>query len=79
MEHLLSAIENRDMKNHCIGWFGSYGWAGKAVQIIGEWNEKKIHFEPVGEPVEMRLGMTPEVHDKCVALGQAMAKRLLSE
>jgi flavorubredoxin len=79
MEHLLSAIANRDMKDHVIGWFGSYSWAGKAVGIIGKYNEEHFHFEPVGEPVEMKQSMTEEVRQKCVALGQAMAKRLLED
>jgi hypothetical protein len=33
----------------------------------------------VGEPVEMKQSMTEEVRQKCVALGQAMAKRLLED
>ncbi|MBM6992589.1 MAG: FprA family A-type flavoprotein [Prevotella sp.] len=79
MEHLLSAIANRDMKNRYIGWFGSYSWASKAVSIIGEWNANKLHFEPVGEPVEMKQAMSPEVREKCVALGRAMAAKLLAD
>ncbi len=79
MEHLLSAIANRDMKNHYYGCFGSYAWASKAVSILQEWNETKFHFESVGEPVEMKQAMSPEVREKCVALGQAMAEKLLAE
>lgn len=79
MEHLLSAIANRDMKHRYLGWFGSYSWASKAVGIIEEWNTNKLHFEPVGQPVEMKQAMSPEVHARCVALGQAMAARLLEE
>ncbi|MGI6232725.1 MAG: FprA family A-type flavoprotein [Prevotella sp.] len=78
MDVLLSEIANRDIKNHLIGWFGSYSWAGKAVNCIAEWNEKKIHFTPVGEPVEMKQGFSPEVQAKCEALGKAMAKALLT-
>ena len=51
MDVLLQEVANRDIKNHLIGWFGSYSWAGKAVKKIGEWNEQAIHFEPVGQPV----------------------------
>lgn len=76
MEVLLSEIANRDIKNHLIGWFGSYSWASKAVKRIGEWNEEKLHFTPVGEPVEMKQGFTPEVHAQCEALGKAMAEAL---
>ena len=78
MEQLLSAIENRSMKNRVMGWFGSYCWASKAVSIIGQYNEK-FKFEPVGEPVEMKQSLNEETHAKCVALGQAMAAKLLAE
>lgn len=77
MDVLLSEISNRDIKNHLIGWFGSYGWASKAVQKIGEWNENGLHFEPVGTPVEMKQALSPEVAEQCRALGRAMAERLV--
>ena len=77
MDELLSEIANRDVKNHYIGWFGSYGWAGKAVQKIGEWNEQRLHFEVVGEPVEMKQALTPETRLQCETLGRKMAERLL--
>lgn len=76
MDVLLSELANRDIKNHLIGWFGSYGWAGKAVAKIKEWNENHLHFEPVGEPVEMKQALTPEVAEQCRALGKAMAEKL---
>lgn len=76
MDVLLQEIANRDIKNHYIGWFGSYGWASKAVQKIGEWNEQHIHFDVVGEPVEMKQALTEETKEKCRALGQAMAEKL---
>ena len=76
MDVLLSELANRDIKNHLIGWFGSYGWASKAVQKIGEWNENGLHFEPVGTPVEMKQALSPEVAEQCRALGKAMAERL---
>ncbi len=79
MDVLLSEIANRDIKNHLIGWFGSYSWAGKAVAAIGEWNEKRLHFEPVGEPVEMKQALTPEKKEECQRLGREMAARLLTE
>lgn len=77
MDVLLSELSNRDIKNHLIGWFGSYGWASKAVQKIGEWNENGLHFEPVGTPVEMKQALSPEVAEQCRALGRAMAERLV--
>ena len=79
MEVLLTEIANRDIKNHYIGWFGSYAWASKAVQKIGEWNEQHIKFEPVGNPVEMKQALTTDTREQCRELGRAMAERLIAD
>lgn len=77
MEVLLNEVANRDIKNHLFGYFGSYSWASKAVPAIKKWNEDHLNMEVVGEPVEMKQGLTPEVKERCAALGKAMAERLL--
>ena len=75
MEVLLSEIAGKDIKgDHLIGWFGSHGWASKAVTKIAEWNEQHLHFQPVGEPVDMKQGLTAETQAQCEALGRAMAE-----
>ena len=75
MEVLLSEIAGKDIKNrHYIGWFGSYAWAGKAVAKIKEWNDGRLHFEPVGNPVEIRQSLTAETHAACEALSQSHAE-----
>lgn len=79
MDVLLSGLANRDIKNHYLGWFGSYGWAGKAVAKIKEWNDTQLHFEPVGKPVEMRQALTADVAAQCSELGKAMAERLIAD
>ena len=79
MDVLLQEVANRDIKHHLIGWFGSYSWASKAVAAIGEWNENHLHFEKVGEPVEMKQALTPEIKAECTRLGREMAARLLEE
>ena len=79
MDVLLQEVANRDIKNHLIGWFGSYSWASKAVSAIGEWNENHLHFEQVGEPVEMKQALTPEIKEECARLGREMAAKLLAE
>ena len=76
---LLSELANRDIKNHYLGWFGSYGWAGKAVAKIKEWNDTQLHFEPVGKPVEMRQALTADVAAQCSELGKVMAERLIAD
>ena len=79
MDVLLQEVANRDIKNHLIGWFGSYSWASKAVAAIGEWNENHLHFEKVGEPVEMKQALTPKIKEECNRLGREMATKLLEE
>ena len=77
MESLLSELAGRDMKNRLIGWFGSFSWAGKAVKTIGEWNETRLHFEPVGTPVEIKQSLDEATTRACEKLGRAMGERLL--
>ena len=73
----LTYISNHYSTTHLIGWFGSYAWASKAVNAIGEWHEKRLHFEQVGEPVEIQQALTPEVKAECERLGREMALKLL--
>ena len=77
MDVLLSELAGKDIKNHLLGWFGSYGWASKAVSEIQKWNDERLHFEAVGEPVEIKQSLTPETTAQCEALGRAMAERLM--
>lgn len=77
MDVLLDELSGRDIKDHLIGWFGSYAWASKAVSKIADWNEHHLHFTPVGTPVEIRQSLNGETTEQCVALGQAMAKAIL--
>ncbi len=78
MDVLLSELAGKDIKNHLLGWFGSYGWASKAVAEIQRWNDEQLHYEAVGEPVEIKQSLTPETTAQCEALGRAMAERLLA-
>ena len=77
MEVLLSELANRDIKNHYIGWFGNYGWASKAVGKIQEWNETRLHFEQVGEPVEICQRLNELTAHQCEELGINMAEAIL--
>lgn len=76
MDVLLSELSNRDIKNHLLGYFGSYSWASKAVEKIGEWNANGLKFEEVGTPVEIRQSVDSDTKSQCAALGKAMAERL---
>lgn len=77
MNVLLDELSQKDIKGRCFGCFGSFGWASKAVAEISRWNETKLKFEQVGEPVEIRQALNEDTLAKCEALGRAMAERLL--
>ena len=78
VEALISKIEGRDMKNRYFSYFGSFTWAGNAIKHIQELANKG-KFEVVGEPVEMKQAMTDQIYDQCIALGDAMADRLIQD
>ena len=77
MDVLLAELSNKDIKNHLIGWFGSYGWASKATAKIQQWNHTRLHFEPVGEPVDICQSLNDETFAKCEELGRKMAEAIL--
>lgn len=77
MDVLLSELSQKDIKGRYLGWFGSYGWASKAVAEIAKWNDEKLKYEAVGQPVEIKQSLTAETFAQCEALGRAMAEKLL--
>ena len=76
MEVLLSELSQKDIKGRLLDCFGSYGWASKAVSEILRWNDERLHYEMVGQPVEIKQSLTTETKAQCEALGRAMAERL---
>ena len=78
MNVLLDELSQKDIKGRLFGWFGSFSWASKAVGEITKWNEEKLHYEPVGTPVEIKQALTADTLAQCEALGQAMAQSLLA-
>ena len=77
MDVLLAELANKDIKKLKLGWFGSYGWASKAVGKIKEWNDTHLHFEAVGEPVDIRQSLNDETFKQCEELGRKMAEAIL--
>ncbi len=75
MEMLMSEIEMREIKNHYLGYFGSFSWACHSTKKLSVFSEK-ASFETVGAPVEMRQGMKECTKIACLELARAMASRL---
>lgn len=75
---LLAKIEERDMKNRYLSYFGSFTWAGAALRRISEF-ANNTNFEIIGEPFEMKQAMQLDTYDKSIALGKAMAQRLIAD
>ncbi|MBO8166521.1 MAG: FprA family A-type flavoprotein [Kosmotoga sp.] len=76
MKQLISAIENRMMKNRYVGVFGSYSWSGGALKELEEFasNNKGWNFiEPV---IEAQHSPKEEELKKCKLLGTNMAKAI---
>ncbi|MDR2953779.1 MAG: FprA family A-type flavoprotein [Prevotella sp.] len=78
VEYLLSKIEGRDMKFRYFGYFGSFTWAGAAVKRLAQF-AADTKFEVVGDAVEMKQAMRMDTYDACIALGKAMADRLIQD
>lgn len=78
MESILSKIETREIKGRIFGYFGSFTWAGAAVKRLTAFAEK-MKWEVVADPVEQKQGVSTDTYNQCLALGQAMAKRLKEE
>ncbi len=79
MNVLLDELSQKDIKDRYFGWFGSFSWASKAVSEISRWNEEKLHYDQVGQSVEIKQALTDETIAQCEALGRAMAEKLLAE
>ncbi len=76
MNVLMDELSQKDIKGRLFGFFGSFGWASKAVAELQRWNDEHLHYEQVGQPVEIRQSLTPETTAQCQALARAMAERL---
>ena len=78
MRDILNKIALRDLKNHLIGYFGSYTWAGQAVKIMPEILEK-LNFDQISAPIEIKGSPTEDQLAQGRDLGAAIAKKLLEQ
>jgi len=76
MDHFVTDLQHRMLKNRFIGCFGSFSWAGQAVKKLVEFASSP-GMELVGEPVEMKQGFSFETAERCRLLGESMALKIL--
>ncbi|HCC84996.1 MAG TPA: FprA family A-type flavoprotein [Porphyromonadaceae bacterium] len=77
VESLISALQNRYLKNRFFGYFGSFTWADASAKQLAAFVEES-EVELVSDPVVMKQAMMDEVEEKALTLARNMACKLLS-
>lgn len=77
-ESLISALQNRNVKNRFFGYFGGFTWADATARELKAFSEA-MEFELVADPVIMKQAIYGEVVDKARDLGKIMAQKILSD
>lgn len=75
MESLVMQLEHMGIKDHYLGLFGSFSWAGAAVKRLQAFAEK-IKWEVVGEPVEEKYTLKEDKYQECIKMAQEMAQKI---
>ena len=75
IESLLSALNNRKIKNHYLGIFGSYSWSGGGVKGIKEFSENN-KLELVEPVIEAKHSPNNDKFLNCDKLGKNIAEKL---
>lgn len=72
---LLEMIASRCVAQRTLGIFGSFTWAGAAVRCLEEY-ARRLKWEIVGAPVEMKQGFSDQQCDPCRTLARSIAERM---
>ena len=78
VEQLLRRIETRNMPGRRFACFGSFTWAGAAVRRLDEF-ARRMKWETVGEPIELRQGFSAAVRESCRDLARRIAEGMREE
>ena len=74
-EVLKDEIEERGIKNHVYGCFGSHTWAGTACKRLTEFAET-MKWPLVGTPVDNKQAADADTLQLCYDLGKEMAAQI---
>lgn len=77
VDSLISALQNRNLKNRFFGYFGGFTWADATARQFDAFTGA-MEFELVAEPVVMKQAMLSDVVEKARHLGRTMAQKLVS-
>ncbi|MGM0501956.1 MAG: FprA family A-type flavoprotein [Bacillota bacterium] len=75
MDYLLRILENKKIKNHTLGIFGSYSWSGGAIPRLEEFADN-VNYEPVTPAVDIKCAPTKEDFNQCAELAENLAQEL---
>ena len=75
MDYLLRILENKNIKNHTLGIFGSYSWSGGAVSRLEEFADN-LNYKPVDPTVEIKCSATEEDFADCAELAKSVAQQI---
>jgi flavorubredoxin len=72
---LMEKLEDRKIKNHIFGVFGTYTWSGGGVKTILEYIEKN-KWELVHDPIEAQCSPGESEYERCLSLAETVANLL---
>lgn len=75
VESILSALQNRNIKNRLFGYFGGFSWSDASERTLKSFADE-MAFEVVANPVVIKQGMKEEAFEKANNLGMVMAQKL---
>jgi len=75
MEFLITQLEHMGIKDHYLGIFGSFSWAGAAVKRLQAFSEK-IKWEIIGQPVEEKYTLKEDKYQSCLEIAREMANKI---
>lgn len=76
VKNLLEALKLRGLKDHVAGAFGSFTWASVACKQIAS-TLAEMGLALTGEPVEMKMSLTPDTESKLRSMADAVASKIL--
>ena len=75
MEYLLQSLESRNLKERVLGFFGSYGCSGGALDRLEIFKEK-VHCDLVEPVIESQFAPGGDILEKCYLLGKNVAEKV---